>query len=161
MVYAGIGSRRTPIYISDIMTASARKLEQNGYVLRSGGAGGADKAFEAGIQYDENKEIYRSKHATNESMIIASDYHGYWDNCDDYTRKLHGRNVFIILGPEFDKPVDFVICYTPDGKDSGGTGLGIRIALDYKIPVFNLYFPEIQDRLNAFLGMKPQIIDLL
>lgn len=162
MIYAGIGSRRrTPAFIHDMMTASARRLEQMGYILRSGGAEGADKAFEAGVIYPDHKEIYRPKHATPQAIEIASEYHGHWDNCDSYTRKLHGRNVFIILGPNFDTPVDFVICYTPDGKDSGGTGLGIRISHDANIPVFNLYFPEVQERIMKFLGIKPEVHDLL
>lgn len=50
----------------------------------------------------------------------------------------------------------FVICWTHDGTDVGGTGQAIRIARHYCIPVFNLYnmtmssvFKEI-DKLNLF-----------
>lgn len=33
----------------------------------------------------------------------------------------------------------FVVCWTSDGKDSGGTGQALRIARDRNIPVYNLY----------------------
>ena len=46
--YAGIGSRSTPSSILSIMTILGKTLAQNGYILRSGGAEGADKAFEIG-----------------------------------------------------------------------------------------------------------------
>lgn len=57
LLYAGIGSRETPRSILDLMTAIARKLEALGYTLRSGGATGADTAFEEGVE--RLKEIYR------------------------------------------------------------------------------------------------------
>lgn len=34
---------------------------------------------------------------------------------------------------------EFVICWTHDGTDCGGTGQAIRVARYYGIPVFNLY----------------------
>ncbi len=49
--YAGIGSRDTPASILDLMTRIARRLsarEPWGYTLLSGGAAGADSAFERG-----------------------------------------------------------------------------------------------------------------
>ena len=73
---------------------------------------------------------------------------------DNYTKKLHGRNVFIILGKNFVTPVKFVICYTPDGKNSGGTGLGMNIAGYYDIPIYNLFYPEARCRLEDFIGLK-------
>ena len=34
---------------------------------------------------------------------------------------------------------EFVICWTHDGTDVGGTGQAIRIANHYGIPVFNMF----------------------
>ncbi len=161
-IYAGIGSRRqTPLFISNMMTEVAAKLESMDYVLRSGGAQGADKAFEAGVVYDDAKQIFRPKHATQFAIDLAANFHPYWDNCDSIARKLHGRNSMIILGENLDSPVKFVICYTPDGKASGGTGVGIRIAESFNIPVFNLFFPDVRDRINDFIGVKKVEVDLL
>ncbi len=33
----------------------------------------------------------------------------------------------------------FVICWTKDGLDSGGTGQALRIAREAGIPIYNLY----------------------
>ena len=47
-VYAGIGSRETPDTVLAILEALATVLARAGFVLRSGGAPGADTACEAG-----------------------------------------------------------------------------------------------------------------
>jgi len=157
--YAGIGSRRrTPNYIFNLMTATASKLETLCYTLRSGAAQGADKHFEAGVVDDRNKEIFRPKDATIEAIRMAAMHHPYWDHCDVYARKLHGRNSMIIMGKNLKTPVSFVICFTPDGKHSGGTGLGMNIAETYKIPIFNLYFTDVRKRFEKFVGKKESVI---
>ena len=46
--YAGIGSRRTPPEILRLMERMALILSGAGYTLNSGGAKGADSAFENG-----------------------------------------------------------------------------------------------------------------
>jgi len=162
-LYAGIGTRerKLPKHISILMTKISVKLEQLGYILRSGHASGSDKSFELGVKCTENKEIFRAKHATLDSINLASKYHPYWDNCDLYARKLHGRNAMIILGDFLKKPVTFVICYTPDGKHSGGTGLALNIAEDNKIPIFNLFYPTARKRLEDFINIKKDNVDML
>ena len=54
-LFSGIGSRKTPLEICKIMTRIGEKLQEKGYILRSGAAIGADKAFELGAK---TKEIY-------------------------------------------------------------------------------------------------------
>ena len=62
-----------------------------------------------------------------------------WYKLTPAVRKLHARNVYQILG----KPVSagqvssFVVCYTPRGSGSGGTGQALRIAKAYNIPIFD------------------------
>ena len=46
MTYAGIGSRRTPKEVLELMTKASAWLGERGYQLQSGGAIGADMAFE-------------------------------------------------------------------------------------------------------------------
>ena len=48
--YAGVGSRQTPRDIIILMEAIASKLSQAGWSCRSGGAAGADRAFERGAR---------------------------------------------------------------------------------------------------------------
>lgn len=46
--YAGIGSRETPEDVLLLMSQTAKKLAWQGWTLRSGGAPGADQAFQIG-----------------------------------------------------------------------------------------------------------------
>ena len=71
--YCGIGSRQTPGEILEIMLLVSIKLRSQKWILRSGGADGADKAFETGAGF--LKDIYYANDATPESMEIAKRYH--------------------------------------------------------------------------------------
>lgn len=146
--YAGIGSRETPPDVCKTMTIIARRLDKLGYCLRSGGADGADAAFERGAI---NKEIFlpwdwfNGRKADGLSYIVP-EYN------DELTEKFHpnprklgqaaklfmSRNANQVLGRHLNDPVDFILCWTSDGKDSGGTGQAIRIARSMGIPVFNV-----------------------
>jgi hypothetical protein len=55
-VYAGVGSRETPGSILSAMIALAKHLAQKGWTLRSGGATGADAAFEEGCDLGGGKK---------------------------------------------------------------------------------------------------------
>lgn len=152
--YAGIGSRTTPEDILAKMSGIAIALDARAgsdFTLRSGGAKGADTAFAKGAK---RSIILRPHHATEAAIEMASKYHPAWHNCNDYVRKLHGRNAQIILGENLDSPVLFVLCWTPKGNEVGGTALGIRIAKDKvnNIPVFNLAIEGTIDKLKEFLN---------
>jgi hypothetical protein len=136
--YAGIGSRKTPNHILSKMTEVSTHLSKR-YILRSGGAEGADQAFERGAK---NLNIFRAPDATPDAIELASKFHPAWHLCSDYAQKLLGRNAQIILGPNLDDPVQFVICYCED-ETKGGTSLGIRIARDSDIPVYNFFVQRI------------------
>lgn len=139
--YAGIGSRETPDDILLVMQAIAMQLALRGFALCSGGAIGADQAFEHGCDMVRGyKYIYRAEDATVWAMEHASRYHPAWDRCSDYAKKLHARNSLIMLGRRLNEPVEFVVCWTKGGAVAGGTGQALRIAVDPGIPiqVFNL-----------------------
>jgi hypothetical protein len=149
--YAGIGSRKTPEMVLASMAYHARYLSDI-WTLRSGGAKGADSIFEASAILHEGKtEIFKGEDATEDARQITAQYHPAWEKCTPYVRNLHARNVQILLGRNLDTPVEFVICYTKDGKDIGGTGQSIRIAKDRGIPVFNLYRHLDQLNLQTFV----------
>jgi hypothetical protein len=148
--YAGIGARNTPDDVLDTMFELAEDLEQLGYILRTGGAEGADTAFYQGVQNPKNAEVYLpwqgyNNYRTNKQIIIpkqaydlARMHHPNWDACKPAVQKLHARNNQIILGANLENPVDFVICYTPNGSATGGTGQAIRVADAELIHVFDL-----------------------
>lgn len=158
--YTGIGSRSTPPDQLLVLTEIASALERYGFILRSGGAEGADKAFENGVKDPLNRVILRPKHSTKEAEEMASKIHPMWSACDEYARKLHGRNVQLVLGEKLDTPSEFVIAWTFDGENRGGTRTGLKLAKALKIPTFNLANWEDSTRFGIFLSaiaMKAKI----
>jgi len=148
MFYAGIGARGTPAHILVIMTKFAAAVEKLGYTLRTGGAKGADQAFEAGVVDPHNKEVYlptagfagnpSSLTYTQAALEMAKDFHPNWGACSEFARACHARNCHQMLGGNLDSPVSFVVCWTPGGQATGGTGQALRIAKALGIHVFNL-----------------------
>jgi hypothetical protein len=146
--YAGIGSRETPIDIQRKMTEIAHRLGSMGYCLRSGGADGADTAFELGAN---KKQIFlpwdgfNGRYANGKDYIVppyneslVELFHPNPFSLSPAGRKLMSRNSYQVLGPTLESPVDFVLCWTKDGKASGGTGQALRVAKANNIPIFNM-----------------------
>lgn len=151
-VYAGIGSRQTPVEMLTIAQAAAEALADLGWVLRSGHAPGADRAFEDGA--GRRAEVYlpwpsfeRSEpleagaiydRPTLDAFALAEQYHPAWDRLRRGGRALMARNMHQILGLQLDSPVKFVLCWTPNAAVTGGTGQAMRLASDRGIPIYNL-----------------------
>jgi len=160
--YTGVGSRNTPKSILAVMSNLAKKLANDGWILRSGGAKGADSAFELGA--GSKKTVYYAHHVDSladgqTAMELAGSLHGAWDKCSSYARKLHARNAFQVLGCHLHKPSSFMVCWTPDGAVShedrsiktGGTGTAISIASHFGIKVYNLARPEHLEKIKEFI----------
>ena len=153
-VYAGIGARETPPHVQDLMRETAHYLAEEQYTLRSGGARGADQAFETGTDLAEGaKTIFipedgfrGRRHGVNGAsteipelaFTIAAEQHGNWNGLTDQTKRLHARNSLQVLGQNLDHPADVVICWTRDGAERGGTGQATRLAKAHNIPIINL-----------------------
>lgn len=161
MYYAGIGSRKTPRDILELMTKIGRSFYSKGWVLRSGGADGADSAFAADVPPD-GKQIFlpwpgfngvESDYCEPEAWTfpIAEKFHPRWDKLSQGAQKLHARNVHQVLGPdEYSAPHSaLIICWTPSDNE-GGTGQALRIARYYDIPIFNLGDPIKINELREF-----------
>jgi len=167
MTYAGIGARKTPHAILIKMKRIAERLEERGYTLRSGGADGADIAFASGCS---RKEIFLPwpgfndidspwAEPTNEAMEVAAAVHPEFNNLTWTVKKLMARNSHQILGSDLRKPVDFVVCWTPDGAETekecscntGVTGQAIALADRWGIPVFNLARENAMHRLGKLI----------
>ena len=169
LIYCGIGSRETPQHIQDIMRIIADELGTRGWVLRSGHAEGADLAFEIGAA-DHAKEIYLPWTGFNGGRVgvggaidsgvlstfalaetYAQYFHPAWEKCSRGAKGMHSRNVYQILGKDLNTPVKCVVCWTKDGKSSGGTGQALRIAEYLAIPIFNLHDPSQLDKLATYV----------
>jgi hypothetical protein len=170
MTYAGIGSRETPKEVMDQMTELAKELESRGYILRSGGAQGADTAFERGVT--SKKEIFPGGQKAGErEMKIAREIHPNPQALDNsknpaFVWNLMARNTNQVFGKNLDTPVDFVIAYTQDGLidytkrsiKSGGTGQAIDMASRKGIPVINLANPNWRQELDRVLSAPTQVV---
>lgn len=171
MYYTGIGSRETPANICAQMTELAMYLEKLGYTLRSGGAEGADKAFESGAPttcesyrpfgYLVSRHYIRYTDTTRMNKSVDK-YHPAPQYLKRYVRKLMARNYCQVLGtrPLKSYRSDFIVCWTPDGstdgqsRESGGTGQALRIACAKGIPVYNLYDSKAYKRLLKHIEKK-------
>ena len=76
------------------------------------------------------------------ASLLAEKYHPNYNKLKDSTKKLMDRNTLQILGKRLNDKVDYVVCYTSDGKASGGTGQAMRMAESYEIPIYNLFYKE-------------------
>lgn len=164
--YAGIGSRETPPHMLQAMTQIGNHLAQAGLVLRSGGAHGADQAFEQGCtQANGEKQIFipwagfcgRESQpntfigASPEALALTEKFHPNWAACSQGARTLHARNAHQVLGKYLDEHAKFVICWIKGGTGAGGTGQAIRIAKAFNISVFDLGRENVLADLDAYM----------
>ena len=189
LVVTGIGSRETPDDILKLMTRIGRRIEELGGILRSGGAGGADLAFEAGWRNAAACEIFHPWHGfkpkigskeidvtralgrkrpiqgvgspivisgetLEQAEEIAAATHPAWEKCGQGARKLHTRNIPQILGASLNRVTDLVICWTVDGRASGGTGQAMRLAQRKGAQIVNLKRAEDRQAILEALGLE-------
>jgi hypothetical protein len=155
---ACIGSREVPKDIQKNLMDIGRYLARKGYIISTGNADGADFFFAFGaheinpslvefhLPWDSYNKVYIR--SGNNVIIdghnpdyakIAAELHPNWKACSQGAKKLHTRNVGIVLG------CTQVIAYPRmDNKNNpiGGTAMGIRIAQKYGIKVLNLAIPQ-------------------
>lgn len=75
--YTGIGSRETPPNVIDIMEDAGYRLARIGLVLRSGGADGADAAFQRGAQrYHKDCNMTQSPKTIAEIYVPWKNFKG-------------------------------------------------------------------------------------
>jgi len=156
MIYTGIGSRETPNDVLTFMYGFGAYCGDRKFILRSGGAEGADTAFEQGcLSVKGPMEIYLPwrgfnkrygesyyEEATQDAYTLAEQiYPDYFSSIKPTIKKLLVRNIHQVLGYDLKSPSDLVVCYCkqdPTGKYIGGTSYAIMVADKYKIPVVNL-----------------------
>jgi len=172
MYYTGIGSRECPTSILHLIECYSTYLDIKGYCLRSGGAEGADSAFQRGSHYHEiflpwngfnglaeNPElgIFNPEYFTNYTVAqsIAATMHPAWERLKPAVRKLHTRNVYQVLGVDLNTPSKAVVCWAlPDTKQivKGGTGLAVRLAAANNIPIFNLHDAAVETKVRTIIN---------
>lgn len=159
-IVAGIGARASPSWALEVMADAGEALARLGWMLRSGGATGADDAFQRGWErvpgpmqiflpwkgFEGRASPYVG--ASPVAWEIAERFHDKWYVLKQGAKQLQARNTHQILGPnptgidDRSDVTDLVICWTVDGKIKGGTGQALRIAELCEIPVINLGEPR-------------------
>ena len=153
MIIAGIGARGTPEKYCQMFEEFGAYAMSQGWWIRSGHADGADYAFEKGalkntivyLPYKSfNKKLpmlgrpHAEKELRDDAMKIVFYHQEYARKLDRGVQMIKQRNVFQVLGTDLDTPSDIVVCWTIDGKVTGGTGLALEIARVHGIPIINL-----------------------
>lgn len=138
-------------------------------LLRSGGAPGADQAFEFGAVLGGGRtEIYLpwngfqdrwndafSYEPSDTAMELAEYFHPRWRYLKHGARKLHARNVHQVLGANCDDPVDLVVCWTKDARGGGGTGQALRVAKHHGVEIWDLADSETRAYIECYAEERP------
>lgn len=137
--YAGIGSRETPLYALAVMQFLSNYLSEV-YTVRSGGADGADTAFELasrknneiflpwyGFSFSGDGFVVNNEKALNIAELLIDgkfiknilpihqqSTERMRQSKNESNLKLHRRNCFQVLGGNLNSPVDFLTCWTDD-----------------------------------------------
>lgn len=168
MIVTGIGSRQTPPDVLVKMTRIGAWCREHHIPLRSGHAEGADWAFEFGAQelciaylpwkgFNKHLKSAAKKPVVEQTVEVTElirQVHAAPEKLSSGAWKLHGRNVFQILGSTLNKPSTVVVCWTINGAVKGGTATAIRLAQGRGIPVYNLAvapFDQVMSDLNLML----------
>ena len=162
-IYAGVGARKTPEPVLGAMKDMATNLAGRGWHLRTGGAKGADDAF-ARAAPAERRTVYlpwRGYNGWSETerraltaqelrslRAAAEPHHPAWQRCPARVRDLHARNVAILVGVNLREPVHAMVCWTEGGRVEGGTGMAMRLAKHYRIPIFNLARMDVREAMD-------------
>lgn len=173
MFYSGIGSRESEgdVKVEADVRQCTDVLSALGATCRTGGADGTDLMFERHTV--GHQEIYlpwkdfNAKHRNYAPGIVFSDcagfdaamamakrFHPNWNALSHYGRRLMGRNSMQVFGANMDLPVDFVLCWTRNGLETGGTSQALRIAKANNIPIFNLGLPTGKTDFLQFIENK-------
>ncbi|BAU40027.1 hypothetical protein [Ralstonia phage RSP15] len=139
IIITGVGSRETPAPVLHLFTEMTKAMSHalgNRLTIRTGDASGADKAFrDAGHTLTE---VYTPKQEIDPKCFeIAARIHPVWDRLNDYAKRLHARNIYQVVGKSMEWESDYLVCWTPNGEDIGGTRTAIKYAKELEIPVFN------------------------
>ena len=164
MIFAGIGSRKTPQHILDLMFWIGYLKAQKQEACATGACIGPDQAFANGTIYGGGvvhlylpwysyEQVWVNSLPRNQITITVlrdsdieannsvNQFHPTPEKLSQGMRKLHARN-YLILN-QINRPV---ICYTEGGRVQGGTGQGIRIAQHLGKIIHNLGDKNILDQ---------------
>lgn len=168
--YAALGNKDAEQSILDSFKRIVTKLEENGYIARTGGMEGIEELVE---RTAANHELYlpwksfaskESKFTYNNPLVqgIAKKFHPSWDNLKPPLQAFLSKGVRVLCGQNCNSLALFLLCWSKDGVDnvkdktyeSANVGHAVAVAAAHHIPVFNLGKPGTEERLYQFLGIQ-------
>lgn len=154
LIYGGVGSRDTPTHACEAMERIGVALCKRGWMLRSGGAIGADRAFQRGAEAVDRTllEVFNAYDAVGHVWAHqdAAAHQPGWEGCNGSARLLLARNSLIVRGHDMQTHILFLVCWTERGQVIGGTGQTMRVCASAGIPIFNLWNPECEKLVLEF-----------
>ena len=181
-ILTGIGSRKTPADVLDLMCAIAYKRAKEGWFLRSGGADGADTAFEVGfktycvehhIPFEERMCIYLpwaefngrigkefvhplkiGLTQINNAIKCAEKVHPAFHTLTHGAIKMHTRNIFQVRGHlETGFLPDEIIYWTKGVNEPvGGTRTAVKFAEYLGLKTQNLSDPVVRKKYELYVS---------
>lgn len=143
--YTSINTDSIPRKILNIMTEMAVILEAKGWILHSDGVNQTDLALEKKVIEKKIFIPYRGYNnlegiscCLNKGKNIIERICPTWNEYSNEIKRIYCRDVNKILGEDFNKKVDFVICWIPNYKEVKNKILGIKVAEENNILIVNL-----------------------
>jgi hypothetical protein len=154
---ACIGRRDLTLAQRTYLESVGMHYAEQGYIITSGNAPGADQAFALGASTVNpdlvelylpwrnfnakdaipGQKFWTADQALPEHIEVAKGAHSRWEYLKDSVRKLMIRNAMIVM--RFGCPVQQVVAFPNNQKLGwGGTGHGVRCAGMVDVPVFLL-----------------------
>lgn len=177
-IVAAAGARDAPdAVLRNIMLLGSHIAKTTDYVCRTGGARGCDQAWAVG--FGSRTEIMTPSWDRITPMLAGPDGASlaaatllalsakqrqdylYDEAKRDQVMPYFLRNTQIVAGPSprhVEERARFLLCWTANGKDSGGTGHTMRVAANMDVPILNLRgktVSEIFDWLSQYDIPKP------
>lgn len=112
------------------------------------GRGEVPKVWHDGINYFTF--INFDKKIQEKATKLAASVNEHWDKCTEWARLLLSRDVCQVMGQDLKTPSKFVLVWTPEAAEVGGSRIAIRIAKKNKIPVYNIADTKQLDKFREF-----------
>ena len=143
--YAGIGDKKLPPQLPQIIQKVAKGMHGDGYCLRNNGMDGAEREFMRGVSdkqlilpwdgFNGLKSQYNE--APEAATQVAYNHVNLFGDMSHSKQKIMLAKIQTILGVDCKTPVNIVVCYSFD-ELYGESAQMISLAKAYQIEIVNL-----------------------
>lgn len=134
------------------LAITAIKLQQSGYIFRSGAKIGSEKYFELAIYSNSHKEMCTFNDLNDKAFNIARLFYSDFDKLHKSKQKRLARIVTVILGKDLNNPLKFLITFTKNGYSTNEIAFAITLAKAYNIHICDMFYSDIRNRIDVFIN---------